>query len=87
MAGKTPDYIIRALNKETGERGDIGAGWKEDGGRISIAFNPFVVVPVGKKFTMSLFPNEGSRDPKVEKPSHGNVDAPGNYKAQNDIPF
>ena len=79
MAGKTPDYIIRALNKETGERGDIGAGWKEDGGRISIAFNPFVVVPVGKKFTMSLFPNEAPQTVKAVKTP--------TFVATDEIPF
>ena len=86
MPGKPPDYIIRALNKETGERGDIGAGWKEDGGRISIAFNPFVVVPVGKKFTMSLFPNEAPQAVKaIKTPTF--VEKPGDYEAQSKIPF
>ena len=85
MPGKPPDYIIRALNKETGERGDIGAGWKEDGGRISIAFNPFVVVPVGKKFTMSLFPNDGSRETAgVKTPTYV---APRMSLDQDEIPF
>ena len=56
--GRKPDYEIKALDKSDGVKGIIGAGWKEDNGRISITFNPFVVVPVGKRFAISLFPIE-----------------------------
>lgn len=51
-----PDYKISALNKDTREKGEIGAGWMNPDGSISISFNPFVIVPVGKAFALRLFP-------------------------------
>lgn len=58
MAGRPPDYRIKALNKNTDETDYIGAAWINDNNVISLVFNPFVTVPTGKDFVISLFPNE-----------------------------
>ncbi len=56
MANK-PDYLINAMNKTMGAKGEIGAAWHNPGkDHITIKFNPFVVVPVGKEFAVALFP-------------------------------
>lgn len=57
MARK-PDYRVRALNKETDEKGTLGAAWTNTDGTISIVFDPFVRVPVGKNFVITLFPEK-----------------------------
>ncbi len=56
MAGK-PDYRVKALNKNTEEKGELGVAWKNPEGHITIVFNPFVVVPTGKDFVITMFPN------------------------------
>jgi hypothetical protein len=40
--GEHPDYKIMALNKVTGQRGQVGAAWDNDEGRIGLRFEPFV---------------------------------------------
>ncbi len=58
MTGK-PDYRIRALNKVTDAQGDIGVAWKNEGEKyISLVFNPFVTVPVGPDYVITMFPIE-----------------------------
>ena len=52
-----PNYLINALNKITGVKGEIGAAWVNPGkDHITIKFNPFVVVPTGKKYAIAMFP-------------------------------
>jgi hypothetical protein len=53
--GRRPDYTIACLNKETDEKGDLGAAWSNEDGRITLVFNPFVVVPVGSQYVITLF--------------------------------
>lgn len=56
--GRRPDYTLSVLNKRTNAKGIIGAGWKQEGGRISIAFNPCVVIDtrLDADLVISLFP-------------------------------
>lgn len=50
------DYDLCFLNKDTDERGVIGAGWKnEDDESVSIVLNPFVVVSANRKVELRLF--------------------------------
>ena len=53
--GNAPDYDIRALDKTTGEKGRIGVGYKNPDGSISLVFNRFAAVPVGKNFAIRAF--------------------------------
>lgn len=56
--GKKPDYRIACLNKTNEERGNIGAAWDNPEGHITIVFNPFVTVPTGKDFVITMFRND-----------------------------
>lgn len=77
--GRKPDYYIHALNKTNEERGRIGSGWKQPDGSIQISFNPFVSVPVGKEFVISLF--------LVTDKSTVDVETPAIKPMEDEIPF
>lgn len=64
MSGRKPEYRIGALNKVTEERGRIGAGWVNPDGSISLVFDPFTTVPVGRDYVITMFPE------KVDPPKH-----------------
>lgn len=42
--GRTPDYDLSALDKDTERRGQIGVGWDNEDGSISIRLNMNVVI-------------------------------------------
>ena len=65
--GRRPDYEIKALNKDTQERGPIGAGWLNEDGSIYLKFNPFVVLPVGAHMAITAFATE--EDGPFERPT------------------
>lgn len=45
MAGRTPDYNVTAmLSGEGAVKGNIGAGWKNPDGSISIRLDAFIVL-------------------------------------------
>lgn len=52
---RSPDWIVKYLDKSTEERGKIGAGWNNDDGSISIVLNPLVVIHATKDFEIRLF--------------------------------
>lgn len=54
-----PDYILKALDKTTGETHRVGAAWLSDKGNLSIAIDRFVVL-AGRDASMqlTLFPND-----------------------------
>ena len=60
--GRKPDYRIACLNKTNEESGNIGVAWNNPEGHITIVFNPFVTVPTGKDFVITMFPNSPERD-------------------------
>ena len=67
--GNRPDYRIAVLNKEDDRyKGQIGAAWINPDGRISLVFNPFVVVPVGPQYLISLFPEDYSAEASEDIP-------------------
>lgn len=84
---KPPDYEIRALNKETQEKANIGAAWKKPDGSITLVFNPFVTVPTGKKFAITAFPVEG-KDARIAEAKKYRPDlTPQQLGYEDEIPF
>jgi len=70
MSGCQPDYRIAALDKSTGQQQNVGAAWINPGGRISVQFDPFVVLDFrDKNLVISLFPAGGGKGKKKSKPS------------------
>jgi len=67
MAGK-PNYRIRALNKHTEAQGELGVAWDNPEGHITIVFNPFVQVPTGKEFVITMFPIKRNANGQEEIP-------------------
>ena len=60
---RRPDYKVKI---KLGERtAVVGAAWKEEDGRISVRFNPFVTIPVeDPNLICSLFPADKKGDTK-----------------------
>lgn len=57
-AGGKPTHRLRFLNKQTEERGTIGAGWQNADGSITIVLDPMVVVRQEAAVLLTLFPTE-----------------------------
>lgn len=60
--GRQPDYDLSFLNKDTGQKGRIGAAWSNPDGSISLTLNPMVTVPSDQNLVLKLF-KRGSRSP------------------------
>lgn len=59
MAGRKPDYRLAAMNKATDEKnGNVGAGWTNPDGSISVVLQPFVAVQHDKNLVLTLFPQK-----------------------------
>ena len=59
--GRKPHYNLSCMNKKTGRRGNIGAGWNNDDGSITIVTNPSVVLTDNPDLVIRLFPNDPNR--------------------------
>lgn len=60
--GRPPDFILKAAPKEDVSAGHrIGAGWKNDDGRISIILDHFVRLDGRDEIMINLFPKDGDR--------------------------
>jgi hypothetical protein len=87
MAGKQPDYNLSAFNKRTEAKGNVGAAWIGEGGRISIRLNPLVNLIGDGEWTFTLWPNDGGPRTSQARPApparavHVEVDP------DDDIPF
>lgn len=55
---RKPDYKLKVLNKKTEERGEIGAGWLNQDGSVSIKLNLFINLKANKDLVITLFPYE-----------------------------
>jgi len=53
--GRTPDWELRCLDRDTEERGQIGAAWTNDDGSIRIKLNPCVVLQSRPMLVLTLF--------------------------------
>lgn len=56
MKSRTPDYNVKAMNKATGEKARIGAGWLNEDNSISIVLNSFTVIEGNPNLLITLFP-------------------------------
>lgn len=90
MAGRSPDYFLAALDKETDDRNNrIGAAWEEDDGSIAIKLDHFVQLKGDRNLLLKLFPNTR----KGPKPTHPDSSLTGvnttksDDPAEDDIPF
>lgn len=52
---KQPTHRLKFLDKRTEEKGQIGAGWENADGSISIALNPMVTLRQDKEVVLTLF--------------------------------
>jgi hypothetical protein len=57
---RTPDYVVKAVDKESGRKMRVGAAWLNDNGTISIDLDVFVVLEGSRRPTINLFPWEES---------------------------
>lgn len=55
---RLPDYKLKVFNKTTGQRGEVGAGWKNEDGSITINLNPCVVLTPDSNIAITLFVND-----------------------------
>lgn len=56
MSPRKPTHNISVINKVTGARGQVGAGWLNDNGTITLALNPMVHLVSNPDCTITLFP-------------------------------
>lgn len=59
-----PDYKLKALDKVTNQKAEVGAGWLNQDHSISIRLNVCVVLQQTPTMVFTLFPN----DRKYERP-------------------
>lgn len=62
--GRKPDFRLKGMNKKTDLKGDVGAGWQNPDGSISIDLNAFVVLSGGRELVLTLFPVKENDDGK-----------------------
>jgi hypothetical protein len=51
-----PTHRLKVLNKKTDASAEVGAGWINKDGSISITLNPCVVLKPKKELVYTLFP-------------------------------
>lgn len=56
---RKPDYIVKALDKQTDDKARVGAAWQNPDGTVSVVLNSFTVLKGGKETLITLFPNKG----------------------------
>lgn len=52
---RTPDFYLKAMDKETGQKDKVGAAWINDNGSISIVINRFVTLSGKDNINLVLF--------------------------------
>lgn len=63
--GRKPDFVLKALNKDTDAKAKVGAAWNNPDGSISVELNAFVVIPASRGLVLTLFP-EGQKAAKID---------------------
>lgn len=58
MAGRKPDFWLKAMNPASKEKGKVGAGWRNEDGSISIDINAFIVLKSSPDLNLTMFPIE-----------------------------
>lgn len=54
--GRTPDYKLKRLDKQTNERMKIGATWINQDTSITVVLDPGVTITGGPNVVFTLFP-------------------------------
>lgn len=57
MAGRKPDYIIKAATPDSKIWTRVGAAWVNDSGTVSIDLDPFVVLSGRDSPSLVMHPN------------------------------
>ena len=53
-----PTHRLKVLNKATGKKGIVGAGWQNPDKSITIVLDPFVALKPSPEWVFTLFPVE-----------------------------
>ena len=53
---RKPEFKLKAFNKKDERRGDLGAGWQNADGSVTIQLNPYVVISYDTDTVITLFP-------------------------------
>lgn len=58
--GRSPDFIVKAMNKDTDQKRKVGAAWANEDGTISIDLDAFTVLSTvaNPNIHITLFPND-----------------------------
>lgn len=57
--GRTPEWIVSVLDKQTDKKGRVGVAWDNEDGSISIKFNICTVIDTRTQdLLITLFPND-----------------------------
>jgi hypothetical protein len=80
---KKPDFRLKFLHKVTSEKGDVGAGWQNNDGSISIRLNCCVHLVQNPDVVLTLFKN--NYEPRVIPPLSSSHNAP--PPREDDVPF
>lgn len=57
--GRTPEWIVSVLDKQTDKKGRIGVAWDNEDGSISIKLNMCTVIDTRTQdLLITLFPND-----------------------------
>jgi hypothetical protein len=54
--GRKPDYKLKVLNKANERRGEVGGGWLNEDGSITVKLNPCIVLQDDPDLVYTLFP-------------------------------
>lgn len=72
---KRPDYRLSAKRKDSEYKGEVGAGWKNPDGSISIRLNACVVLSAAEGLLLTLFVNDRA-EPARSAPESSDTDLP-----------
>lgn len=64
MNNRHPDFRLKALDKLTEIRGEVGAGWQNEDGSISIRLDPWTILESNPNLLLTLFPVEKTEKKK-----------------------
>lgn len=65
--GRTPDYNVKAMMKDTGTKTRIGAAWINPNGTISMVLDPFISLQSSPALLITLFPWDGGQPEKEQQ--------------------
>lgn len=54
--GRSPDYRLKRLNKDTGDKVKVGAAWINQDRSITVVIDPGVILTGDPRAVLTLFP-------------------------------